>query len=392
MEQDFLKGGIVPLTHDGQFNQQPRQIPDDIPVLLERAVAGGGAPSVGFENFSNFGDATAPQTIIKGTGPFMSIVNVNLVFWGQEWQSASPPVTPAAVQQAVRNICNGPYLEAAYKYANHGSASVKNVVSTNTPNAPVSPATFNKASVTTLLTSLLNAGTLPGPKSTTVGTNLYVVLPPSIAIFGPGGVNGFHAFFDWTNPATSSNERVYYAVVLNNGTLDFITTVLSHELVEAYTDPEGTFIQVAPANPNSWNEVGDVCQSSAYLDGVLVQSYWSQDLNACVIPFYEDGEIRDNVPPGLDLQVIAIRRAWSRERRSFWIQKIKVKDLSTGNTFEVFSVDAIVLIENGKNTFFVSGTGGARATVVVKQVHNHAVLSTQPDGTTSDNLLSLPAF
>lgn len=47
MEQDFLKGGIVPLTHDGQFNQQPRQIPDDIPVLLERAVAGGGAPSVG---------------------------------------------------------------------------------------------------------------------------------------------------------------------------------------------------------------------------------------------------------------------------------------------------------------------------------------------------------
>ena len=30
--------------------------------------------------------------------------------------------------------------------------------------------------------------------------------------------------------------------------------IFSHELVEACSDPEGTAIQVSPANPTSWNE------------------------------------------------------------------------------------------------------------------------------------------
>jgi hypothetical protein len=124
---------------------------------------------------------------------------------------------------------------------------------------------------------------------------------------------------------TGSNERVYYAWVLNNGTLDFITTILSHELVEAYTDLEGAFIQIASSSSSNWNEVTDVCRLSAFFDGVLVQSYWSQDQNACVIPFYNFADIRNAVPAGLDLQVIAIRRAWSRERKSFWIQETKLR-------------------------------------------------------------------
>jgi hypothetical protein len=144
--------------------------------------------------------------------------------------------------------------------------------------------------------------------------------------------------------------------------------------MEAYTDLEGAFIQIATLSPSNWNEVADVCRSSAILDGVLVLSYWSQDQNVCVIPFYNFADIRDAVPAGLDLQVIAIRRAWNRERRSFWIQKSKVMDPATGDTLQVFSIDAIVLIEN-VNTFFVLGAGGARAKVVIKQVRNHAVLS-----------------
>jgi hypothetical protein len=79
MEQDALIVGIVPLIHDDHFKQSRRD-----PELPERAAVGGTAPTVGFESFSNGGDATAPQTVVKGTGPFMSIVNINLVFWGRE--------------------------------------------------------------------------------------------------------------------------------------------------------------------------------------------------------------------------------------------------------------------------------------------------------------------
>jgi hypothetical protein len=75
-------------------------------------------------------------------------------------------------------------------------------------------------------------------------------------------------------------------------------------------------------------------------------------------PSFHSTDIRDAVPTGLDLQVITIRRAWSGERRSFWIQETKVKNPAMGNMFQVFNIDAIVLIENA-NTFFVFGDRGS---------------------------------
>jgi hypothetical protein len=58
--------------------------------------------------------------------------------------NAFPPVTSAVVELTVGNICRGPYLEAAYEYANDGSASVGAVIRTNTPNVSIPPATFNR--------------------------------------------------------------------------------------------------------------------------------------------------------------------------------------------------------------------------------------------------------
>jgi hypothetical protein len=388
-------GGKVPLTHDGMSNIKGRKIPDHIPELLPRALT---AHTVGYETFSNTGDARAPQTVVRGTGPSLSAVNLTLIFWGQEWTTSSPasPVDPNALEIAVRNICNGPYLEAAYRYGNFGNVSVGSVVRTNSPTAPPS---FNTPSITGLLTSLLNSDTVappPDPPATgdALPTSFYAVMLPSTSSYGPGGLNGLHSYFDWTNPVspTSPAKRIYFAWVLNNGILDFMTSVFSHELAEAYTDPEGTFIQIAPANSSNWNEVADICRSAAYLDGVLVQSYWSQAQNACVLPFYNFSDVVDNLPTGVDFQVIAIRRAWSRERHSFFIQKIKVQDPVTSNTFQIFTSNAVDLIENGKNTFFVIGTDGVRANVIVVPVHAHFVLSTVPDASTANNLLALPAF
>ena len=149
---------------------------------------------------------------------------------------------------------------------------------------------------------------------------------------------------------------------------------------------------MAPSSSNQWNEVADICGSLAFLDGVLVQSYWCAAQNACAIPYYSTDEPRPVIPAKLALQVIAIRLAYSRERHSTWIQKIRTKDPGSGDIFEIFNVDAIALIENGTNTFFVVGSDGSRSDVILGTIGNHSFLTTEPDDSRADNLLSLPKF
>jgi Protein of unknown function (DUF3892) len=381
-----FRGGIVSTSHTVQPART--DIPEDIPVMEFHAL-GARKPVVNFHKYARVGDAVAPQTIVKGTGPFMSIAHVSLIFWGSEWQQASPPVDPKAVEIAARSICQGPYLEAAYRYANFGSAQVTGIIKTKRPPPPRS---FNDADIQKHLTRLLDLHNLTRPKEESQINQFYVVIMPTTSSFAPGGVNGYHSFFDWKNPSTNANERVHYAMLLNNGTLDYITQVFSHELAEAYTDPEGTFIQIAPSNPSNWNEVGDICQSSAFLDGVFVQSYWSQDQNACVIPFYNANDPRDVPPAGLDLEVVAIRRAFSREVRSFWIQKIRARNPANGDTYDLYRGSAAGLIDGGLNTFFVQSLDGARANVLVGEANGHAILITEADESQNNNLLSLPGF
>jgi hypothetical protein len=79
-------------------------------------------------------------------------------------------------------------------------------------------------------------------------------------------------------------DKAWFGWVTHNGKLDSLTPIFSHELVEACTDPEGDGIQVNPRNDSNWNEIGDVCCSTARLNGVLVQSYWSDRDKACIIP------------------------------------------------------------------------------------------------------------
>ncbi|MDQ1749685.1 MAG: hypothetical protein QOE71_741, partial [Pseudonocardiales bacterium] len=79
------------------------------------------------------------------------------------------------------------------------------------------------------------------------------------------------------------NDRSHMAWVLY-GSRANISSVFSHELAEACSDPEGNGVQVNPTNNTNWNEIGDVCSSTGLLNGVTVQSYWSQRDQACVIP------------------------------------------------------------------------------------------------------------
>jgi hypothetical protein len=343
------------------------------------------------EKYHNKGDAGGPQYLAKGTGPFMSVAHIHLIFWGAEWVGAAPPVDPLAVRAAVGSICASAYMDAAYDYGNSGSIAWKTFYMQS---ATEPPASFPDTSVSALLTFLFSGNLVPLPDSENGIDQFYVVFMPSTATSATAGRGGEHSFYSWTNPATNATTKVRFAWVLNNSSIDFVTTVFSHELVEAYTDPEGTYIQIQPSNAASWNEVGDICLSVGYVDGIAVQSYWSQKDQACVIPYYVDHDFPHSVPTsGARLKVIGIRRSYSKKQRLYFISELRVQ-APNGDVSHLSRSDAERLLQQKKNTFYVHGVDGTEADVKIyaRPGTNSTYLATVPDESKADNLLSLPSF
>ena len=115
------------------------------------------------------------------------------------------------------------------------------------------------------------------------GQGLYMVVMPAGVGSNQSGVIGEHSYYSFGSPATN----VPFGWV-TQGSVDSFSVVFSHELVEACTDPEGTGWTSATAcgvGHGGWCEIGDVCQGSdARVHGVLVQRYWSNADNQCVVP------------------------------------------------------------------------------------------------------------
>lgn len=343
------------------------------------------------EKYFNTGDAGGPQFLAKGTGPFMSVAHIHLIFWGAEWVGAAPPVDPLAVRAAVGGICGSAYMDAAYDYGNSGPVAWKTFYMQS---ATEPPAKFPDSSVSSLLTTLFARNLVPLPDSENQIDQFYVVFMPSTATSATAGAGGKHKFFNWTNPATNKSTKVRYAWVLNNSSIDFVTAVFSHELVEAYTDPEGTYIQIQPGNANNWNEVGDICSSVGYVDGIAVQAYWSQKDQACVIPYYVDHGFPHGVPPaGARLKVIGIRRTYSKNQRLYFISELRAQ-APNGDTFHISRTEGETSILQKKNTYYVHGSDGTEADVKIytRPSTGSTYLATVPDESKADNLLSLPGF
>lgn len=225
--------------------------------------------------FRNPGDAPASTTIANLGGPVIANVGVYLIFWGAAWVDPKTTPTKDAVANAVASILAGPYMSDLAQYGvGAGALSGTTVVSGSNPPNP-----FADGDVAAEVWALIDSNALPAPNSQAGANKLYcVVMPPGVNPRA-AGVIGEH----FASPK-SGKGTARLAWVTNGGTLSSVTTVFSHELVEACSDPEGSTIQVNPTNPNSWNEIGDVCRSTASLNGVQVQSYWSDRAKACVIP------------------------------------------------------------------------------------------------------------
>src|SRR5207237_9975886 len=109
------------------------------------------------------------------------------------------------------------------------------------------PVNFTNADVRNFLLTNINNDLLSRP--TSVGNMLYMVITQSGSSDPVEGLGGEHSV-----ATDNHSNKFHFGWTVNDGTIDTVSNVFSHELVEAMTDAEGTALQVNPRNANSWNE------------------------------------------------------------------------------------------------------------------------------------------
>jgi hypothetical protein len=222
-----------------------------------------------------------PAAALPGSGKFLDhhgkvlrAVQLFPIYWGSTWTAVrAPNPTADQITTAARTLLTGSYLTglAQYRGIGHGFLRGSAVITTSDP-----PGRFTEEQVRTFLSSQLDAGTVPQPDPD--NQTVYVVIMPTGTISADSGFDGEHNYY------THHGRRIHYAWTAKSGSLDSATRILSHEIVEAATDPDGTgFRGIAGAcDQDAWCEIADACTGTAVVDGITVWPYWSNQTGGCV--------------------------------------------------------------------------------------------------------------
>jgi hypothetical protein len=223
-----------------------------------------------------------PQLTYRG-GQLLGAVQVATVFWGAAWNDAALQATVQGLTRFFPFVVTSAYLTQLGEYS--------------TPQQPIGPGRYG-GTVTvpdaTLGTNVSdnairimlqhelggNVG-IPAPTPTSL---YFVFLPPGVSV-AAGGDRSCQAFCGYHDHVET---QILYAVVPypncsgclgNLPALDALTSVCSHELAEAITDPipgQGWY-------DDDHGEIGDICAwQNKKLGAFTVQLLWSNRANACV--------------------------------------------------------------------------------------------------------------
>jgi hypothetical protein len=228
-----------------------------------------------------------PSTNISSQGGAIATgAPVQLLFWGQDWQTRLDPRTGGLLANsftaAVQSILAGPWMSGLRQYGiKHCPFGSSSVVPTD---PPFLPHTFDNGDVENLIQSRIDAGQFPEPDEPG-GRNLYIVfMPPNTKHPDVDGLTiaGEHSSFK--TGSVIDADRAWYAFVCNNP-FDETIRAFTHELAEMCSDPEDDGWKV-DGGPTGCDEIGDLCNSRVGpVSGVNnVEAYWSNHEGACIIP------------------------------------------------------------------------------------------------------------
>ena len=202
------------------------------------------------------------RSVADAGGPVITHVDVDLIFWGSGWNSAQTFMEN--VTSSVNTLMNSPFLSGLSQYRGIGTGQLLRT-DLITDSSPASA--FTDTQIQNMITAEINSGTLPPPSSD--NQLLYMVIPQPGS--SAGSIGGEHG------SVLLNGAPYHYGWTINQGNLDQITRIYSHELTESVTDPEVNY-DTAFYVPQTEDEICDgVAQNYTYrIDGVLVQSSLSQ--------------------------------------------------------------------------------------------------------------------
>ncbi|HEV3310570.1 MAG TPA: hypothetical protein VG815_08645 [Chloroflexota bacterium] len=241
------------------------------------------------------GDALAaalPVMSNHGTGALTSVELIPQV-WSTNPDGANPDYSMAELQAVTDHLAQSQYSASLSQYGFTGPITVDPIRGSLHDRVNCEPRNPGSHTNSVILAAWLacdwvngtggSYGHLPTPN----GHRVYVIFAPEgTTVTDPGNTNGcgerlgYHSFLPYFNVKDG-----YYIVIPLHCARDLadVTNVLSHEIAETITDPN---LSGWYGSNNLESEVSDVCDSTGVppytLDGLTVDTYWSNADNTCV--------------------------------------------------------------------------------------------------------------
>jgi hypothetical protein len=223
----------------------------------------------------------AAQLTYRG-GPLLTAVQVFTVFWGATWNDAALQGTAQSVNRFFQFLVASPYIDQLGEYSTPQQKIERGrYAGTATVMDPAPGTDAQDRAIQQMLEQQVGRQSFPAP---TPDTLYFVFLPPGVTVVA-GRDRSCQAFCGYHD---RSARPLLYAVVpypdcsgclADLGPLDALTSLCSHELAEAITDPIPGQGWYDDAN----GEIGDICAwQNKKLGGYVVQLLWSNRTQACV--------------------------------------------------------------------------------------------------------------
>jgi hypothetical protein len=200
------------------------------------------------------------------------------IFWGPYWATPDGQAQQAALENSLNTMFYfNPTLSGLNQYGVHFPAGVSGsgTVEVNDFSDPVDG--FSKSRLDDVVTNAIDNLDLPEEDDFSNGGFYLVFTPPNISAGEPAAA--FHtSTFDFDFPFDF--DTWHYAWIGNFNSMDYITNSISHEVMEAMTDPNDDGIRLT-----NGNEIadGEALNYAALVAGHEVASFWSARDNAYAV-------------------------------------------------------------------------------------------------------------
>jgi hypothetical protein len=243
--------------------------------------------------------AGGPQLTYRG-GPLIARIRAYGLYWGSAWNTPMPggttnqPVTRQALDAYLADLVSGVYIDIFAEYSTATTTISRGAYLGSAIIGPDPGAQVTDADIQAQIQQRLGDGSIPAWDANT----LYCVFLPSGTTVQQGGQASCQVFCGYHDAILDPNTNApvaYYGVLpypdcggcaqaadgTPMSTFDALTTVTSHELAEAITDPVPGIGWYDDQN----GEIGDICAwQLAMLDIYTVQQEWSNNAGTCVGP------------------------------------------------------------------------------------------------------------